>query len=621
MPVDPEVTLTRILIVLAALAAMPFGVPVAHAQEACDAPRQSDRVALVVGNSGYRLGMWPHLDNADHDAEAVCAAFASQGFRVILLKDGTREAMATAVAAFGDAAQHADTALFYYAGHGFEYAGFNYLVPVDAPRVTSRGRLPSQFVDLAGVLRMVKEAKHGLVFLDACRTRDAVVQIEDADPTGPDGPAGTINLPGDFEGVVFYSTARGNPAFDAAPADSPNSPFARAVVERLDTPDLELMRYFAFVRSDVKRVTQRPGPAQVPITYGFLSDPYYFRRTPDVATEAPDEDRASAIGGSSPVTRRVRTGAVRASGPPVKSRASRPPTAAMPAPGVTRPAPRDALPSLTRQLAAFDPGKARSALAAIDQETLAHEDEPQVIGRVLADADAGSVGALAQSGDPTAGYLYGAMLYLGLGVPKDLGAARTVLAKAAQSGLPAAELEYGYFLETYGDRPEDKGAANALYEKAAGAGYGKAQAHLAYRLWNGEGVPMDRDRALALWGKAADEGYPYAIYAVGTYGHRPDYAKAKLAALASGGNRAGDSWLCEMGVYESRPQAMFSHCLAAAQDGYSNAMAITAQLYMGGGEIQPSPREAAYWARLALAQPDFTDPGRRAAAQRIAGEK
>lgn len=602
--------LKRFLLVLVALAALPFAMPWAHAQDvaACDAARSSDRasdrVALVIGNSGYRPGMWPHLDNADHDADAVCAAFAAQGFRVILLRDGTRAGMAQAISAFGAAARNADTALLYYAGHGFEYAGFNYLVPVDAPRATSRAGLHAQFVDLAGVLEMVKEAKHGLVFLDACRTRDAVVQIEDADADGPDGPPGTINLPNDFEGVVFYSTARGNPAFDAAPADSPNSPFARAVVSWLDTPDLELMRYFAFVRSDVKRVTQRPGPAQVPITYGFLSDPFYFRRTPELAFETNEPGAPGSVAaGSRP--RRARTGAVRSALPP---RAK---------PGVTR----EALPSFTRQLASFDPGKAQSALAAIDKDTLAHEDEPQIIGRILAQADQASLAALADSGDPTAGYLYGAMLYLGLGVPKDLDAAREVLSRAADSGQPAAELEYGYFLETYGDRPGDKAAANVLYEKAAASGYGKAEAHLAYRLWNGEGVTMDRPRALALWSKAADEGYPYAIFAIGTYGRRKDEAKAKLGALAAAGNRAGDAWLCELGVWESRPQAMFNHCLAAAQDGYSNAMAITATLYAGGGEIQPSPREAAYWARLALAQADFTDADRRAAAQRIAGVK
>ena len=257
-------------------------------------------------------------------------------------------------------------------------------------------------------------------------------------------------------------------------------------------------------------------------------------------------------------------------------------------------------------------------MAAIDKDTLAREDEPQIIGRVLANADAGALAALAQSGDPTAQYLYGAMLYMGLGVTKDLAAARAMLEKSANSGSPAGMLEYGYFLENHGDRPDDKAAGLALYEKAAATGYGKAQAHLAFVLWNAPAPSADRDRARKLWQAAAAQGYPYAIFASGVYGGRMDEARTRLTALAAAGDRAGDAWLCELGEYQGAAAAVFDHCLKAAQDGIAGSMAITARLYASGQGVPISRKEAGYWAKLALTQPDFTDPNRRPQTQALA---
>jgi len=619
------VNLLRALALFLALLAVPVA-----AQAKCDDPRESTRVALVIGNGTYLPGQWQTLANARSDADAVCEGFAGQGFRVILVQDADRDAMAAAIARFAALAPKADVALFYFAGHGFEYAGINWLVPVDAPVETARAWLKDQYVDLASVLNAVKQAKHGLVFLDACRTRDPVVRIRDADPLGPDGPAGTINLPGDFEGVVFYSTARGASAFDAAPVTARNSPFAAAVVERLAIPDLELMRYFAFVRSDVKRrTTSENGGPQIPTTYGFLSDPLYFNQPP--ARDAEMDEMICALagecgGGDPEVQQSGRISGTRGFklGKPSTPR----PAATRPTAGAARPAPippvaappspaPGPIASLTDRMAGLDPGKARGVLAGLDKETLAKEDEPQIIARVLGQADAGSLAALAESGDPTAQYLYGAMLYLGLGVSKDLPAARAMLEKAAASGSAAGMLEYGYFLENYGDRPDDKAAGNALYERAAATGYGKAQAHLAYRLWNSAPPQQDKPRALSLWSAAAAQGYPYAIYATAVYGGRMEEARTRLADLAAKGDRAGDSWLCELAEYQGAMGKAFGNCLAAAQDGFPGAMALAARAYAGGEGVTVSRKEAEYWARLALSQPDFDDPYRRPATEAL----
>lgn len=671
------VKLLRLLVLLFAALALP-----AAAQAKCDDARDSKRVALVVGNGTYLPGQWANLPNARSDAQAVCDGFAGQGFRVIKVENADRDAMGAAIAEFAKLAPKADIALFYFAGHGFEYAGVNWLVPVDAPVETARGWLKGQFVDLATVLAAVKQAKNGLVFLDACRTRDPIVRIKDADPDGPDGPAGTINLPGDFEGVVFYSTARGASAFDAAPVNSPNSPFAQAVVDRLAIPDLELMRYFSFVRADVKRrTTEQTGGPQIPITYGFLSNELYFNQppaasggldVPDPAPAATPTSGAVVVRSSGPdaaafpvgkhfqpdskivlkagssvtiidaygtriikgpgtfsvtqsvasrmegqaayvtnTTRRVRAGAVRDSAPGATGMAPPPEIIAPPMPG-------SQVPTLTRKFAGLDPGKARDALAAIDKHTLATEDEPQVIARVLGQADAGSVAALANAGDPTAQYLYGAMLYLGIGVERDLPAARAILEKAAAGGGGAGLLEYGYFLENYGDRPADKALAAEVFEKAAQTGYPKAQAHMAFRLWEGKNAAVDKARATTLWQGAAAQGYPYAWYALGVYAGQMKDASQHLGEYAAKGDRGSDGWLCELAEYRGEAGAAFDHCLKAAQDGIPGSMAVLARLYAEGDGVTLSKREALYWAKLALAQPDYTDTYRRPLTEALA---
>ena len=633
----------------------------------CDAPRASDRVMLVIGNAGYPVDEWPALPNAASDAEAICRAFAAQGFRVIKLENAARAETEAAIASFAELAASADTAIFYFAGHGFEYAGTNFLVPIDAPLRSTRAALPKRYLDLAGALRAVMQARHAMVFLDACRTRDPVVSVTDADPRGPDGPVGAINLPGNFEGVVFYSTARGRPAFDAAPADQKNSPFAEAVIARLETPDLELNRYFAFVRADVKeRTVFETGGPQIPTPYGVLAEDYFFRRAAmpiaasDPATDSEStsdelicqlsgncdsgvkegvEENATSDSRGFKIARKPAS-AISVSAPtgssPRLATAARPRTGAVRTQdgsesgggslgGFANPAPTQPAPATpASRFAGFDPGLARSALAALTVEQLRREDEPQIIGRLLGKTSAGSVARLAETGDRQAQYLYGSMLYQGIGVAKDVAAARVMLEASAVGGTPAAQLEYGYFLDNFTTQPGDKARALELYEAAAKQDWPKAQSFLAYRLWSAEpradGSGQDKDRALALWRAAAAGGHSYAWYALSVYGRQTDEARQGLIALAASGDVSGDAWLCEADYFEGTGRAALDRCLRAAQEGYAGPMAVLAQLY-GTGQMGPaSAKEARYWARLADARAELA-PGYRAALQPLLGPR
>ena len=235
------------------------------------------------------------------------------------------------------------------------------------------------------------------------------------------------------------------------------------------------------------------------------------------------------------------------------------------------------------------------------------EDEPQLIGRLLARASVGDLATLAATGDTTAQYLYGSMLYQGIGVAKDNARARTELAAAAQSGLPAAQLEYAFFLDNFGDGAGDKAQALRLYEAAAAQDWPKAQSHLAYRLWSAAGADRDRDRALDLWRRAAAGGHAYAWYALGAYGQKFAEARRGLRALIARGDAGGHAWLCETQNAADNARAAMASCLTAAQEGFPGPMAILAQIYATGQFGPGSAKEARYWAKLAASKPEL-DP-------------
>src|SRR5262249_48807371 len=127
-----------------------------------------NRVALVIGNGEYETVA--RLPNAKRDAGALAKAFQQIGFRqVIEVSDQTRESMLAALRRFRELADNAEWAVVYYAGHGIEIDGANYVIPVDAKLATDRD-VPDEAVGLSRMLDTVDHAKQlKLIILDACR--------------------------------------------------------------------------------------------------------------------------------------------------------------------------------------------------------------------------------------------------------------------------------------------------------------------------------------------------------------------------------------------------------------------------------------------------------------------
>lgn len=231
---------------------------------------QEKRIALVIGNSRYvHAGA---LANPVNDADTFAKRLQTLGFsKVTLALDVPREKTLAALDAFADEAGKADWAVVYYAGHGIEMAGVNFLIPVDAT-LSADSDVPSQAVPLNHVLDAVEGArKLRLVILDACRDNpflDRMVRSVASRAVN----RGVGNIEPQGATLVAYAARHGQQAMDG---DGANSPFMSALSKHVDVPGVEIVMLFRKVRDDVLAATQRK---QEPFIYGSLpSEPFYFR--------------------------------------------------------------------------------------------------------------------------------------------------------------------------------------------------------------------------------------------------------------------------------------------------------------------------------------------------------
>ncbi|MFN8759008.1 MAG: caspase domain-containing protein, partial [Tagaea sp.] len=219
------------------------------------------KVALVVGNANYAEAP---LRNPVNDARAIARQLRGKGFEVLLRENVTKAQFSEAVADFGERISAGDTALFFYAGHGLQVQGRNYLVPIDA-RITSEQRVRLEAMDVEAVLDQTTaaKAKVSLVILDACRNNPFERRFRS---TG--GGLAQINAP---EGtLIAYATAPGKVAADG---EGSNGLYTQALLSALAEPGLKVEEVFKNVRIEVARVS---GGAQIPWEASSLTGDFFF---------------------------------------------------------------------------------------------------------------------------------------------------------------------------------------------------------------------------------------------------------------------------------------------------------------------------------------------------------
>lgn len=264
-PANPATAANPAMAANPAAAANPAGV------SGTAAAPQERRIALVIGMSAY--GNVAPLSNPAKDAHAVAATFRRLGFaEVIEREDLTRAALEGVLKEFGDKADGADWSIVYYAGHGVEINGENYLVPVDA-KLARPEHVEDEAVALKRVLSKTAGAhKLRLVILDACRNSP----FRTAPASGGSRGVGRGLSPVEpARGVLVAYAARDGTTADDADADSDHSPFTQALLTNLETPGIDIGLMFRRVRD---QVLLRTNNAQEPFTYGSLpGEELYFK--------------------------------------------------------------------------------------------------------------------------------------------------------------------------------------------------------------------------------------------------------------------------------------------------------------------------------------------------------
>lgn len=231
------------------------------------------RFALIIGNDAYdHVG---RLANAGNDARLMEQALRGQGFEVQVLTDASLPQMLEAVEDLAARAPDLDAVAFYFAGHGLQKDGENYLVPVEA-RLRSELAIPTETLAVETVMRAMERAQTSLIFLDACRNNPLAEAM--ARSAQAEGRVITVNqglavVRPRGDSLVAFATL---PNAVASDGEGQNSPFARALARHIGTPDIEVSIMLRRVTADVLAETEGE---QRPQQITQMQGEFYFART------------------------------------------------------------------------------------------------------------------------------------------------------------------------------------------------------------------------------------------------------------------------------------------------------------------------------------------------------
>ena len=224
-----------------------FALNLANSAEA-----QTSKVALVIGNSSYVNT--PVLDNARNDAKAISEALSRLGFEVVYGIDLNKRAMEQTGKEFAKKLSGADVGFLFYAGHGLQIGGQNYLVPVDA-KLDEEGDVEFETIPISLLLRqMERQAKTNIILLDACRDNPLARNLARSMGTrGVQVGQGLAEIKAGIGTLIGFSTQPGNVAQDGS---GQHSPYTKALLDNIELPEKDLISVLVSVRAQVVEVTQ-----------------------------------------------------------------------------------------------------------------------------------------------------------------------------------------------------------------------------------------------------------------------------------------------------------------------------------------------------------------------------
>ncbi len=506
----------------------------AHAQES------DRRVALVIGNTGYQHV--ERLANPGNDAQLIAETLRKSGFVLIgggPQRDLDKPSFDRLVADFGKKIQGADVALFYYAGHGMQVQGTNWLVPTDA-NPTRAQDLDFQMVNAELVLKQMDGAgtRLNIVILDACRNNPfanlgtRAVESGLAQMRAPDGT------------LISFATQPGNVAVDGKGSDGP---YAMALATAIRQPGLDIFHLFNQVGLTVKRDTQ--GSQQPWVSSSPIDGEFFF-----VRSEAPTDD---AIAPAIDIPAAAQDGAKRGAAAPATAPATGPnaattPTAATASPTAEPPqATRDAAEKgqagaqidlgLSFAKGTGAPKDLAAALQWFQRAAEQNDARGQYYlglmyerGYAVERSYATALNWYRKAADqnyPSAEIAVARFYGRGLGVPRDVSQRNAWLMRAAGQESPMAQHILGNIYRLGLGVTQDLPTAAQWYQRAAAHDFGPAQARLGLMYQHGRGVKQDYAQSMQLLRHAADKGNPMAQNGIGVlyehgYGVHQDYVEA-----------------------------------------------------------------------------------------------
>lgn len=235
------------------------------------------RLALVIGNGRYVYA--GELANPVNDARAMRDALRTLGFDVIEYENVNQSALKVAIDDFGNRLKNYNTGLFFYAGHGIQSKGSNYLIPVDA-NIQSEQQIEYDCVQADRVLGFMEAAgsKINIVILDACRNNP----FERSWSRALDG-SGLAFMNAPTGSLIAYSTSPGRTASDGAGS---NGLYTEALLKNMRTPDITILQMFQNVR---RSVSEQSYKKQIPWESTSLTDDFYFVNKSAVKEGRPEE--------------------------------------------------------------------------------------------------------------------------------------------------------------------------------------------------------------------------------------------------------------------------------------------------------------------------------------------
>lgn len=504
------------------------------------------RVALVIGNGDYVNAK--SLPNPGNDATDVSDSLKRLGFSVTTVLDGTYNDIRQAVRSFNIQVQGAEIGLIYYAGHGMELGGENWLIPVDAD-LKSDVDVANSAISLKTIMQSVSRATGlGLVILDACRDNTFAAKIAPSKLTRS-VERGFARVEPTTNVLVAYAAKDGTTAKDG---EGRNSPYTAALLRNLERPGLEVGQMFRRVRDEVVASSNRQ---QQPFVYGSLSSrPFYLNQT--ATLPAPS------------------------SGPQVLAN----PKAEDEAIWATIKESNDS--QLFQQFLIKFPDSSHDADVRERLAGLQVADECDRLAKSFIDRDQARTISVSRGGDTAPD-------------------AATTACEQAMRRFPDAA-RYAFEAGRVYETRKDYSRARQRYEKASTLGSAFAAFRLGLLYSEKDRLPTDYAQARNWFAKAVDQNIPAAMFNLGILyetgrGGSQDYAKAHemYSKAAAGGDRRamknlGSLYEMGRGVQRDYAESLRWYKMAAELGDWS-AMVSIGKLYERGLGVAKSTTDAREW--------------------------